>query len=95
MLEPVLNQILQAEMTDPLEATSSERTDDRCGYRNGSCQRQLTARVGALRRGGPVSGTGSTWCLLSSRPILYLLLWDPELFAQDSARFLQDDFGGE
>ena len=36
LLEPVLNQILQAEMADYLGAEPGERTDDRQGYRNGS-----------------------------------------------------------
>jgi transposase-like protein len=48
LLEPILNQILQAEMTDHLGAEPSERTDERQGYRNGSYQRQLTTRVGRL-----------------------------------------------
>ena len=48
LLEPILNQILQAEMTDYLGAAPGERTDDRQGYRNGSYQRQLTTRVGTL-----------------------------------------------
>ena len=46
LLEPILNQILQAEMTDHLGAEPGERTEDRQGYRNGSYQRQLTTRVG-------------------------------------------------
>ncbi len=48
LLEPILNQILQAEMTDHLGASPEERTDDRQGYRNGSYKRQLTTRVGRL-----------------------------------------------
>jgi len=48
LLEPILNQILQAEMTDHLSAGPEERTDDRQGYRNGSYERQLTTRVGTL-----------------------------------------------
>jgi len=48
LLEPILNQILQAEMTDRLGAGPEERTDDRQGYRNGSYERQLTTRVGTL-----------------------------------------------
>ena len=48
LLEPILNQILQAEMTDHLGASPEERTDDRQGYRNGSYQRKLTTRVGTL-----------------------------------------------
>ena len=48
LLEPILNQIMQAEMTDHLGASPEERTDDRQGYRNGSYKRQLTTRVGRL-----------------------------------------------
>jgi len=48
LLEPILNQILQAEMTEHLGASPEERTDDRQGYRNGSYERQLTTRVGRL-----------------------------------------------
>jgi transposase-like protein len=48
LLEPILNQILQAEMTEHLGAGPEERTDDRQGYRNGSYQRQLTTRVGRI-----------------------------------------------
>jgi transposase-like protein len=48
LLEPILNQILQAEMTDHLGAKPGERTDERQGYRNGSYQRQLTTRVGRI-----------------------------------------------
>ncbi|WP_198598615.1 IS256 family transposase [Salinibacter altiplanensis] len=48
LLEPILNQILQAEMTFCLGASPEERTDDRQGYRNGSYQRKLTTRVGRL-----------------------------------------------
>jgi transposase-like protein len=53
LLEPILNQILQAEMTEHLGAGPEERTDDRQGYRNGSYQRQLTTRVGRLCAGIP------------------------------------------
>jgi hypothetical protein len=35
LLEPILNQILQAEMTEHLKAEPGEETDDRRGYRNG------------------------------------------------------------
>jgi transposase-like protein len=48
LLEPILNQILQAEMTEHLGAGPEERTDSRRGYRNGSYQRQLTTRVGRI-----------------------------------------------
>jgi transposase-like protein len=34
--EPILNQILQAEMTDHLGAEPGEPTDQKQGYRNGT-----------------------------------------------------------
>jgi transposase-like protein len=48
LLEPILNQILQAEMTEHLGASPEERTSGRQGYRNGSYRRKLTTRVGRL-----------------------------------------------
>ena len=48
LLEPILNQMLQAEMTEHLGAESDQRTDTRQGYRNGSYERQLTTRVGTI-----------------------------------------------
>lgn len=48
LLESMLNQLLQAEMTEHLKAAPSERTDQRKGYRNGRYQRKLTTRVGTL-----------------------------------------------
>ena len=49
LLEPILNQMLQAEMTEHLGAESDQRTDTRQGYRNGSYERQLTTRVGTIK----------------------------------------------
>jgi transposase-like protein len=49
LLEPILNQLLQAEMTDHLRAEPGERTTDRRGWRNGSYRRRLTTRVGTLQ----------------------------------------------
>jgi len=48
LLQPILNQLLQAEMTEHLRAEPGERTDQRRGWRNGSYKRQLTTRVGTL-----------------------------------------------
>lgn len=48
LLEPILNQILQAEMSEHLGAEPGERTAQRQGYRNGSYKRKLTTRVGRL-----------------------------------------------
>ena len=49
LLGPILNQVLDAEMADHLQAAPHEQTDRRQGYRNGSYTRQLTTRVGTLR----------------------------------------------
>ena len=48
LLESVLNQVLQAQVTDQVAAERYERTDGRRGYRNGSYPHQLTTRVGTL-----------------------------------------------
>ena len=48
LLGPILNQVLDAEMADHLQAAPHEQTDRRQGYRNGSYTRQLTTRVGTL-----------------------------------------------
>jgi putative transposase len=48
LLEPVLNQILQSELSEHLQAEPEERTSNRRGYRNGSYKRKLTTRVGTL-----------------------------------------------
>jgi transposase-like protein len=48
LLEPILNQILQAEMTEHLGAEPGEQTKSRQGYRNGTYERKLTTRVGRL-----------------------------------------------
>jgi len=48
LIETILNQILEAQMTEHLKAKPHERTEDRQGYRNGSRLRTLTTRVGPL-----------------------------------------------
>jgi putative transposase len=48
LLESVLNQVLQAQVTEQLDAQRYERVEERKGYRNGSYPHQLTTRVGAL-----------------------------------------------
>lgn len=49
ILEKVMNEILQTEMTEHLGAEPGEQTDDRRGYRNGSYERNLTTRIGSLK----------------------------------------------
>ena len=48
LMESILNQVLQSEMSTHLGAEPGERTASRCGYRNGSYERELTTRVGRL-----------------------------------------------
>ena len=48
LLETIMNEILQAEMTEHLGARPGEQTGRRRGYRNGSYERGLTTRVGQL-----------------------------------------------
>ena len=48
LVEAVLNQVLQAQVTEQVQATPYERTDERRGYRNGYRPHQLTTRVGTL-----------------------------------------------
>ena len=48
LLEQVLNQVLEAQVSEQLGAERYERTDERQGYRNGVRPRKLTTRVGQL-----------------------------------------------
>ena len=55
LMESVLNQVLQSEMSDHLGAEPGDlgaepgkRSSKGRGYRNGSCERELTTRVGRL-----------------------------------------------
>jgi transposase-like protein len=48
LVESILNQVLQAQVTEQLQAAPYERTDERRGYRNGYKPHHLTTRVGTL-----------------------------------------------
>jgi putative transposase len=48
LLEQVLNQVLEAQVSEQIGAARYERTDERHGYRNGLRPRTLTTRVGPL-----------------------------------------------
>lgn len=48
LVEQVLNQVLESEVTEVLQAKPFERTEERQGYRNGFKPRTLTTRVGRL-----------------------------------------------
>ena len=59
LLEAVLDQVLEAEMTEHIGAEPYERTQHRRTYRNGYRARQLTTRVGTLTLRVPQSRDGS------------------------------------
>jgi len=67
LLEPILNQILQAEMTEHLGAEPEEQTGSRRGYRNGSYRRKLTTRVGTIELEVPRDREGTFQTALSQR----------------------------
>ena len=48
LLEPILNQVLQAQASEQLNAEPYERNEDRTAYRNGNRPRTLYTRVGTL-----------------------------------------------
>ncbi|GMA56776.1 mutator family transposase [Alicyclobacillus sacchari] len=48
LVEQVLNQVLQAQVTEQLKAKPYERSDERRGYRNGTIPHALTTRIGRL-----------------------------------------------
>ena len=48
LLEELLNQVLEAQRTEQLQADNYERTDGRQGYRNGYKPRKMNTRVGTL-----------------------------------------------
>jgi len=48
VVEQTVQQVLEAEMSEALQATKSERTDTRLGYRAGYYQRLLLTRVGPI-----------------------------------------------
>ena len=58
LLEQVLNQVLQAQVAEQLQAAPYERTEDRQGYRNGTYPHTLTTRVGRCEY--PVFVVGSS-----------------------------------
>lgn len=59
LLQDVINQVLEAQMTEHLQAEPYERTDGRKGHRNGYRVRQLYTRVGPLQLLIPQTRDGS------------------------------------
>jgi transposase-like protein len=59
LVEAVLNQVLEAQVTEALGAARHERTEDRAGYRNGVRPRRLYTRVGPVTLLVPQTRDGS------------------------------------
>lgn len=59
LVEQVINQILEAQVTEQLKAAPYERTEERQGYRNGHRPRLLKSRVGELNLQVPRVRKGS------------------------------------
>ena len=59
LVETVLNEVLDAEMDEHLNAKRYERTDGRKGYRNGYYPRDLTMRVGPVELRKPRDREGN------------------------------------
>lgn len=61
LVETVLNQVLEAQVTEALGADRHERTEERQGYRNGYRTRTLYTRVGPA--GDPAGTANAGWQL--------------------------------
>ena len=59
LVQQAVNQFLQAELSEHLQAESGERTDDRRGYRNGTYPRRMTTRVGTIELDVPRDRDGT------------------------------------
>jgi len=59
LIESVLNQVLEAQVSESLQAEPYERNDERAGYRNGYRTRQLYTRVGPISLRVPQTRNGA------------------------------------
>ena len=60
MIQGLLQETLDQEMTEALAAGCSERTAERIGYRAGHYPRSLVTRVGNSNCASPATGTGAS-----------------------------------
>lgn len=67
LVEQVLNQILEAQVGEQLQAAPYERTEERQGYRNGYRERGLKTRVGPITLDVPLVRNGAFSTELFSR----------------------------
>lgn len=59
LVESVLSQVLEAQVSESLGAQRHERSEERLGYRNGYRVRQLYTRVGPIALQVPQTRDGS------------------------------------
>lgn len=59
LVESVIQQVLEAQISEHLSADRYERSDERAGYRNGYRERQIYTRVGPLTLRVPQTREGS------------------------------------
>ncbi len=59
LVQTVIQQVLEAQVSEHVGADRYERTDDRAGYRNGYRERQLYTRVGPVTLRVPQTREGS------------------------------------
>jgi len=59
LVEDVLNQILEAQQTEQIQAQRYERTEERRAYRNGSRSRNINSRIGQLQLEVPQTRNGN------------------------------------
>ncbi|MCR4425241.1 MAG: transposase, partial [Firmicutes bacterium] len=59
LVEQVVNQILEAQLSEQLKAAPYERTEERQGYRNGHRDRTMTTRIGKLVFSVPRARSGA------------------------------------
>lgn len=67
LVEQVLNQVLEAQVGEHLQAAPYERTEERQGYRNGYRERKLKTRVGPITLDVPLVRNGAFSTELFSR----------------------------
>lgn len=77
LVEAVLNQILEAQVTEALGAERHERTEERAGSRNGTRARTLYTRVGRVTLRVPPTRDGrfSTEILNAIREVSRRSCW--------------------
>ncbi|CAH2407327.1 hypothetical protein MES4922_620005 [Mesorhizobium ventifaucium] len=71
VLQAVVQEALEAEMTETIGAEKGERTAERVGYRSGYYERKLVTRVGswnfAFRRIGPAGSRRNCSSVINAR----------------------------